>query len=72
MEGQGRKGGGSWCKAVMVSFEGIIGVMGWKALAVWLYSLALPKSRHWWKRMVKKISREWWEWGIVEAREDFS
>jgi len=32
----------------MVSSEGIVSVMGWKVLIVQLYSLVLPKVKHWW------------------------
>jgi hypothetical protein len=40
-------GGCSWHKATMVSSKGIVGVMGWRVLATRLYSLALPKIKHW-------------------------
>jgi hypothetical protein len=51
-------GGCTWCRAAMVSFEGIVGVMGWRALASQLYSLAFPKIRHRQKQMIKAISHE--------------
>jgi hypothetical protein len=43
----------------MVFSKGIVGVMGWRALAVRLYSLALPKIRHQQKRVVEESSHEW-------------
>jgi hypothetical protein len=48
-----------------VSSERIVGVMGWRASVVQLYSLALLKVKHWQKPMV-----EWLEQGAHETRED--
>jgi hypothetical protein len=56
----------------MVSFKGIATVMGWGALATWLYSSTFLKVRHWQKSVVKESSHEWWERGAQEAHEDFS
>jgi hypothetical protein len=56
----------------MVSFKGIVSIMGWIALTTWLYSLTLPKIRHQRRQMVEKLFNESWEWGACEAQEDFS
>ncbi len=58
----------SWHRVAIVSFEGIVGVMGWRTLATQLYFLDLPKVR----QVVNKSSNEWWEWGAREAWKDSS
>ncbi len=54
--------GCNWRKATMVSFDEIVGVMGRKALPTWLYSLVVPKVKHWRRRMAEIVQ------GVVKMK----
>ncbi len=50
MQGQGLREGDATDMATMVSFKGIVGDMGWRALATQLYSPTFTKAKHRWNK----------------------